>query len=107
MLNQNFNTSPSSCTQKINKFTKRDKKGVLFTRYVGPWMVSIHIPAPGGNVRSAQAEIEIMSGMSTLISDLSTYEGLWSNCLCSSVLSAWYKHKSRLHIFKLFQNEWK
>lgn len=39
-------------------------------------MVSIHIPAPGGNVRSAQAEIEIMSGMSTLISDLSTYEGL-------------------------------
>lgn len=34
---------------------------------MGPWIVSMQSPAPGGKVRSAHADTETISGISTLI----------------------------------------
>lgn len=93
------------------------------TRYMGPWIVSIQRPAPGGKVRSAHADAETISGISTLTRDLSLCadlcslpEGLCDNCL--SPLLTWKEWNKRItfennkwqlfvpykHFFKYFLN---
>lgn len=46
------------------------KEEQRFTRKTDPWIVSMQRPAPGGNVRSAHAETETISGTSTLMEGL-------------------------------------
>uniref|UniRef100_A0A2P2K5F1 Uncharacterized protein n=1 Tax=Rhizophora mucronata TaxID=61149 RepID=A0A2P2K5F1_RHIMU len=54
----------------------------------------MHRPAPGGRVRSAHADTNIISGTSTLISLLSLFgtspgllDRLWGTCFCSDILA--------------------
>lgn len=72
---------------------------IMLTMKTCPWIVSMQRPAPGGKVRSAHADTETISGMSTPMVLLSIFtaspdlpERLCADCFCS-ILLIWWEEK--------------